>query len=104
MSATCICGSDLWASRGIEPADDQVMGHEYVGIVEEVGSAVRNVKVGDFVVGRPDALRHELWLQGVERAPRRQGPVDGIAKQTWRTGTTIGSMRPAERGTSAERT
>ena len=51
LSATCICGSDLWPYRGAEPVDHQVMGHEYVGVVEEVGSEVRNVKVGDFVVG-----------------------------------------------------
>ena len=51
LTATCICGSDLWPYRGIEPADHQVMGHEYVGVVEEVGSEVKNVKVGDFVVG-----------------------------------------------------
>ena len=51
LTATCICGSDLWAYRGVEPADRQVMGHEYVGIVEEIGPAVKNLKVGDFVVG-----------------------------------------------------
>ncbi|WP_257234636.1 alcohol dehydrogenase catalytic domain-containing protein [Streptomyces sp. JV178] len=51
LTATCICGSDLWPYRRIEPADHQVMGHEYVGVVEEIGSAVENVKVGDFVVG-----------------------------------------------------
>ena len=51
LTATCICGSDLWPYRGIEPADHQVMGHEYVGIVEEVGEEVENVEVGDFVVG-----------------------------------------------------
>jgi threonine dehydrogenase-like Zn-dependent dehydrogenase len=51
LTATCICGSDLWPYRGIEPADHQVMGHEYVGIVEETGSDVKYVKVGDFVVG-----------------------------------------------------
>jgi threonine dehydrogenase-like Zn-dependent dehydrogenase len=51
LTATCICGSDLWPYRGIEPADHQVMGHEYVGVVEEIGDEVRNVKVGDFVVG-----------------------------------------------------
>jgi threonine dehydrogenase-like Zn-dependent dehydrogenase len=51
LSATCICGSDLWPYRGAEPVDHQVMGHEYVGVVEEVGPQVRNVKVGDFVVG-----------------------------------------------------
>lgn len=51
LSATCICGSDLWPYRGVEPADHLLMGHEYVGVVEAVGSEVRNVKVGDFVVG-----------------------------------------------------
>ena len=51
LSATCICGSDLWPYRGAEPVKDQVMGHEYVGVVEEVGSEVRTIKVGDFVVG-----------------------------------------------------
>jgi threonine dehydrogenase-like Zn-dependent dehydrogenase len=51
LAATCICGSDLWPYRGAEPVDHQVMGHEYVGVVEEVGSDVKNIKVGDFVVG-----------------------------------------------------
>jgi threonine dehydrogenase-like Zn-dependent dehydrogenase len=51
LTATCICGSDLWPYRGAEPVDHQVMGHEYVGVVEEVGSEVRTVEVGDFVVG-----------------------------------------------------
>jgi threonine dehydrogenase-like Zn-dependent dehydrogenase len=51
LSATCICGSDLWPYRGVEPADHQVMGHEYVGVVEEIGSEVKTLKVGDFVVG-----------------------------------------------------
>ncbi|MGP4003460.1 zinc-dependent alcohol dehydrogenase family protein [Streptomyces sp. 8N706] len=51
LTTTCVCGSDLWPYRGVEPADHQVMGHEYVGVVEEVGSEVKNVKVGDFVVG-----------------------------------------------------
>jgi threonine dehydrogenase-like Zn-dependent dehydrogenase len=52
LSATCICGSDLWPYRGIEPVDQPiVMGHEYVGVVEEVGAEVTNIRVGDFVVG-----------------------------------------------------
>jgi threonine dehydrogenase-like Zn-dependent dehydrogenase len=51
LTATCICGSDLWPYRGVEPADHQVMGHEYVGVVEEIGADVKDVKVGDFVVG-----------------------------------------------------
>ncbi len=52
LPATCICGSDLWPYRGIEPVQGpSPMGHEYVGIVEEVGSAVRTIKPGQFVVG-----------------------------------------------------
>lgn len=51
LTATCICGSDLWPYRGAEPVDHQVMGHEYVGVVEQVGDAVREIRVGDFVVG-----------------------------------------------------
>jgi len=52
LSATCICGSDLWPYRGIQPiTQPTTMGHEYCGIVEEVGNDVKNVKRGQFVVG-----------------------------------------------------
>src|SRR3989442_12052347 len=52
LSATCVCGSDLWPYRGIEAVDGPApMGHEYVGIVEEVGRDVRNVKPAQFVIG-----------------------------------------------------
>ncbi len=51
IAATCICGSDLWPYRGANDVDHDPMGHEYVGIVEEIGADVKNVKVGDFVVG-----------------------------------------------------
>ena len=51
VAATCICGSDLWPYRGANDVHDAPMGHEYVGYVEEVGSAVTTVKPGDFVVG-----------------------------------------------------
>ncbi|WP_291799310.1 zinc-dependent alcohol dehydrogenase family protein [Brevibacterium sp.] len=51
ITAACICGSDLWPYRGTEEADHLLMGHEYVGVVEEVGAAVKTVKPGDFVVG-----------------------------------------------------
>ncbi|MFF0157137.1 zinc-dependent alcohol dehydrogenase family protein [Streptomyces sp. NPDC005263] len=50
--ATCVCGSDLWSYRGINPVTEpQPIGHEYVGIVEEVGSDVSAVKPGQFVIG-----------------------------------------------------
>src|SRR5487761_1293172 len=52
LAATCVCGSDLWAWRGIDPVTEpHPMGHEYVGVVEEVGSDVRIIKPGEFVVG-----------------------------------------------------
>ncbi|GAA4875616.1 zinc-dependent alcohol dehydrogenase family protein [Serinicoccus chungangensis] len=50
--ATCVCGSDLWPYRGIaEVAEPRPIGHEFVGVVEETGSAVGTVQVGDVVVG-----------------------------------------------------
>jgi len=52
LSATCICGSDLWPYRGISPvAEPTPMGHEYCGIVEEVGKAVKSLRPGQFVIG-----------------------------------------------------
>lgn len=52
ISATCVCGSDLWPYRGIDaPSQPIPMGHEYCGVVEEIGSEVRNVRPGQFVVG-----------------------------------------------------
>jgi threonine dehydrogenase-like Zn-dependent dehydrogenase len=52
LSATCICGSDLWPYRGVEAIDGATpMGHEYCGIVEEVGSDVTTIRPGQFVVG-----------------------------------------------------
>lgn len=52
LSASCICGSDLWPFRGLQPLEGPMhMGHEYCGVVVEVGSAVKTVKPGQFVVG-----------------------------------------------------
>src|SRR3954468_4191166 len=54
VSAACVCGSDLWPYRGIGVGDDawpMPMGHEYVGVVEEVGDGVTTVRPGQFVVG-----------------------------------------------------
>src|SRR5436305_1704355 len=52
LSATCICGSDLWPYRGIDAGGGPApMGHEYVGIVEEIGPAVTTIKPGQFAVG-----------------------------------------------------
>jgi len=49
--AACVCGSDLWPYRGITPVDrPRRIGHEFVGVVEEVGPDVQHVRPGDFVI------------------------------------------------------
>jgi threonine dehydrogenase-like Zn-dependent dehydrogenase len=49
--AACVCGSDLWPYRGVVPTDEpHRIGHEFVGVVEEVGPDVAHVAVGDFVI------------------------------------------------------
>lgn len=47
---SCVCGSDLWYYRGITPHDEGPIGHELIGVIEEVGSAVKELKKGDFVI------------------------------------------------------
>ena len=52
ITAACVCGSDLWPYRGINQIKKPMaMGHEYCGVVEEIGSAVRSVRRGQFVIG-----------------------------------------------------
>ena len=52
ISATCVCGSDLWPYRGVQPVTEpSPMGHEYCGVVEEVGREVKSIKPGQFVIG-----------------------------------------------------
>ncbi|MEU6742183.1 zinc-dependent alcohol dehydrogenase family protein [Streptosporangium sandarakinum] len=52
VTAACVCGSDLWPYRGVDTSDGPApMGHEYVGVVEQIGDQVETIKAGDFVVG-----------------------------------------------------
>jgi threonine dehydrogenase-like Zn-dependent dehydrogenase len=52
LAATCVCGSDLWPYRGIEAVNGPTpMGHEYVGVVEELGAGVERITPGQFVIG-----------------------------------------------------
>jgi threonine dehydrogenase-like Zn-dependent dehydrogenase len=49
--AACVCGSDLWPYRGAVPTNSpHRIGHEFVGIIEEIGTSVHKVRVGDFVI------------------------------------------------------
>jgi len=48
---TCVCGSDLWSYRGVQPTPaPHPIGHEFIGVVEAVGADVTSVRVGDFVI------------------------------------------------------
>jgi threonine dehydrogenase-like Zn-dependent dehydrogenase len=52
ISATCVCGSDLWPYRGLnEVTEPTPIGHEYCGVVEEVGADVTAGRPGQFVIG-----------------------------------------------------
>src|SRR4051812_35529088 len=46
----CVCGSDLWYYRGDSPFEPGPIGHEFIGVVEDVGAEVSNVRRGDFVI------------------------------------------------------
>ena len=46
----CVCGSDLWFYRGETPFEPGPIGHEFIGVVEDVGADVQNVTKGDFVI------------------------------------------------------
>jgi threonine dehydrogenase-like Zn-dependent dehydrogenase len=84
LAATCVCGSDLWPYRGIEPVDGPApMGHEYVGIVEEVGRDVRNVKPGQFVVGSFIASDNtcEICRAGYQTSCLHRAPMGAIGTQ-----------------------
>jgi threonine dehydrogenase-like Zn-dependent dehydrogenase len=97
-SVTCVCGSDLWPYRGAnEIKQPTPMGHEYCGIVEEVGSAVKTVKPGQFVIGSfaasdntcrhcqygyQSSCEHREWISTAQ-APRLRVPfADGTLVPT----------------------
>jgi threonine dehydrogenase-like Zn-dependent dehydrogenase len=46
----CVCGSDLWYYRGLSPHALGPIGHEFIGVVEEVGSDVHTIRKGDLVI------------------------------------------------------
>jgi threonine dehydrogenase-like Zn-dependent dehydrogenase len=84
LVATCVCGSDLWPYRGIETVNGPApMGHEYVGIVEEVGSDVRTLTTGQFVVGSFFASDNtcEICQAGYQSRCIHAEPIGAIGTQ-----------------------
>jgi len=98
MSATCVCGSDLWPYRGVNPTPQPTpFGHEYCGMVEEAGGAVKSVKPGQFVIGSfaasdntcPNCLAgyttscvHREWMVGAQAEMLRVPLADGTLVAT----------------------
>jgi threonine dehydrogenase-like Zn-dependent dehydrogenase len=98
LSATCVCGSDLWPYRGLNPArEPSPIGHEYCGIVEDVGRAVKSVKPGQFVIGSFGASDntcahcragyqtscvHRQWVVGAQAPLLRVPMADGTLVAT----------------------
>ena len=84
VTAACVCGSDLWLYRGVDAVDEPApMGHEYVGIVEEVGNDVRTVAPGQFVVGSFFASDNtcEICLAGYQTGCVAREPVGALGAQ-----------------------
>jgi threonine dehydrogenase-like Zn-dependent dehydrogenase len=98
LSATCICGSDLWPYRGLNAAGGPApMGHEYCGIVEEVGAAVTSIRPGQFVIGSfaasdntcphcragyQTSCAHRQWVVGAQAPFLRVPMADGTLVAT----------------------
>lgn len=98
MSATCVCGSDLWPYRGLQPVPQPTpFGHEYCGIVEAVGSAVKTVRPGQFVIGSfaasdntcpscragyTTSCQHREWMTGAQAEMLRVPLADGTLVAT----------------------
>jgi threonine dehydrogenase-like Zn-dependent dehydrogenase len=98
LSATCICGSDLWPYRGIKPTTEPTpIGHEYCGIVEETGSAVTSIRRGQFVIGSfaasdntcatcragyQSSCQHRQWIAGAQATLLRVPLADGTLVAT----------------------
>ena len=75
LTASAICGTDLHMIRGTFPGmkPGTILGHEGVGIVEEVGKQVRNFKLGDRVVITEDTVTRGTSLLDAARAVRSSG-------------------------------
>lgn len=87
VTAACVCGSDLWPYRGLEELDGPApMGHEYVGVVEEVGGEVTTIKPGQFVVGSFWASDNtcEICRSGYQSACVHRVPMGSIGTQAER--------------------
>jgi len=95
LSRTCVCGSDLWAYRGTDAvASPTPMGHEYAGIVEQVGSAVTTIRPGQFVIGSFFASDNtcEICKAGYQTSCMHRELVGGAQSQYMRVPLADGTL------------
>jgi threonine dehydrogenase-like Zn-dependent dehydrogenase len=95
LPATCICGSDLWPYRGIQATPSPVpMGHEYCGVVEEVGRGVTSLKRGQFVIGSFFASDNTCphCQHGYQTSCQRVQPVRGAQAPRMRVPLADGTL------------
>jgi threonine dehydrogenase-like Zn-dependent dehydrogenase len=95
LSVTCVCGSDLWYYRGINPVTaPTTMGHEYCGIVEEVGSDVGSIKPGQFVIGSFFASDNTCpnCQNGFQSACQNREPILGAQAEWLRVPLADGTL------------
>ena len=98
LSASCVCGSDLWPYRGLNPSGEPApMGHEYCGVVEEIGREVASIRPGQFVIGSfaasdntcphckagyQSSCAHREWVTGAQAPYLRVPLADGTLVAT----------------------
>jgi threonine dehydrogenase-like Zn-dependent dehydrogenase len=95
LPLTCICGSDLWPYRGIQPIPSPVpMGHEYCGFVEEVGRGVTSITPGQFVIGSFFASDNTCphCRHGYQTSCQRVEPVVGAQAPRMRVPLADGTL------------
>jgi len=95
LSVSCICGSDLWPYRGAQPVDRPTpMGHEYCGVVEEVGRDVKNVRKGQFVIGSFFASDNSCpnCIHGYQTSCMQRAPVIGAQAPLLRVPLSDGTL------------
>jgi threonine dehydrogenase-like Zn-dependent dehydrogenase len=95
VAAACVCGSDLWSYRGINDVTEPTpFGHEYVGVVEEVGAEVRNVRPGQFVIGSFIASDNTCpnCVAGYQTSCPHREPVRGAQAELLRVPLADGTL------------
>jgi threonine dehydrogenase-like Zn-dependent dehydrogenase len=95
LAATCVCGSDLWSYRGVnEVREPTPIGHEYCGVVEEVGAEVATVRPGQFVIGSFFASDNTCphCRAGFHTSCQHREPVSGAQAERLRVPLADGTL------------